>query len=161
MKIVVLSDTHIPQSAEDLPPKVYEALKGADLILHAGDITSPQVVEKLRKNAELKAVWGNMDGAEIRNMFPPKQNISIGKFHIGLIHGWGAPAGLLEVVKKEFLLEEPQIIIFGHSHQPLNLHKDGILFFNPGSPTDKVFTDVNSYGIITIDDEIKAEIIKI
>lgn len=163
MKIVVISDTHIPQSAQDIPKKLYDDLSDADMILHAGDIASLGFLKKLQKLADTKAVCGNMDELEIKNILPQKLLVTIGKHTIGLIHGYGKPTGLLDFVWKEFLSDKPDIIVFGHSHQPLNISKNGTLFFNPGSPTDKIFTTVNSYGIITIDekDNLKLEIIKL
>lgn len=161
MKIVVLSDTHIPIAAKDLPQQVYDALKDAELIIHAGDMVSCEFYKKLQGFAEVKAVHGNMDDPEMKKLLPSKQIINIGKFSIGLIHGWGAPAGLLNIVEKEFTDQDPDIIIFGHSHQPINMHKKNTIFFNPGSPTDKIFANVNTYGIINITNGLKAEIVKI
>jgi len=79
---------------------------------------------------------------------------------VGIIHGWGARSMLAEVIKDAFEADNPDIIIFGHSHQSMNERVDGILFFNPGSATD-VAADYNSYGIIEIDAKITARIIKI
>lgn len=169
MKILVLSDTHIPQAAEELPHKIYDELKSADLLLHAGDITSLIFLKNLQKLAkEMKAVYGNMDCPSLRKILPKKEVIKVNGFTVGLIHGWGAPSGLIDLAEKEFSTgggsafgrqKKPDIIIFGHSHQPLCLNKNGILFFNPGSPTDKVFSEVNSYGLILINDSIDAKIV--
>ncbi|OGX23218.1 MAG: hypothetical protein A3J51_05655 [Omnitrophica WOR_2 bacterium RIFCSPHIGHO2_02_FULL_45_21] len=162
VKIVVLSDTHIPQVAEELPSKIYDELKSADLLLHAGDITSLIFLKNLQKLVkEIKAVYGNMDELGLRKILPRKEVIKVNGFSIGLIHGWGAPSGLIDLAEKEFQEKKPDIIIFGHSHQPLSLNKNGILFFNPGSPTDKVFSGENSYGIILIDDRIDAKIVRL
>lgn len=162
MKIVVLSDTHIPQAAEELPHKIYDELKSADLLLHAGDITSLIFLKNLQKLAKgIKAVYGNMDCPSLRKILPKKEVIKVNGFTIGLIHGWGSPSGLVDLVEKEFQEKKPDIIIFGHSHQPLCLNKNGILFFNPGSPTDKVFSEANSYGIIYINDSIDAKIVRL
>ena len=162
MKILVLSDTHIPQAAEELPSKIYDEVKSADLLLHAGDITSLIFLKNLQKLAkDVKAVYGNMDCPSLREILPKKEVIKVNGFSIGLIHGWGAPSGLIDLAEKEFQDKRPDIIIFGHSHQPLCLNKNGILFFNPGSPTDKVFSESNSYGIITINDSIDAKIIRL
>lgn len=158
MKIVVLSDTHIPERAKDLPLKVYEDLKSADLILHAGDMTSKEFLKKLQKISEVKAVLGNMDDIDLKNTLPQKQLIKVGKFSIGLMHGWGSPQDLIGLAQKEFLKEKPDIIIFGHSHQALKMQKDGIIFLNPGSPTDKIFSKSNSYGIIIVDSENNIDI---
>ena len=86
--------------------------------------------------------------------------VGAGKFRIGLIHGYGASANLIDTVKGEF--KGVDAIIFGHSHAPVNMVKDGVLFFNPGSPTDKVFAQTNSYGIIEVDDKkIEGKIVEI
>ncbi len=159
MKIGILSDTHIPRSAPRLPEKLCKALEGMDLILHAGDLAEPSVLEKLNKIAPTKAVYGNMDTPELQRSLPRKEIISAEGFKIGLIHGWGAPTGLIERVRKEF--NGVDIIVFGHSHSALYKEIDGMLFLNPGSPTDKVFAQFNSYGILEIKDTIKGEIVKL
>jgi putative phosphoesterase len=99
-----------------------------------------------------------MDHPDVVKILPKKDIIKIDNFKIGLIHGYGAPLGLEQRIRKEFE-EKMDVIVFGHSHQPVNEVKDGILFFNPGSPTDKIFSSSNSFGIIEINDNIKAKII--
>lgn len=160
MKIGVISDTHIPERADRIPAQIFKDFKGADLILHAGDILELKVLKDLEKIAPVKAVYGNMDPLEVRNALAEKEIINIGKFKIGLIHGWGHPAKLIDMVKVKFN-EKLDVIVFGHSHNPVNEVRDGVLFFNPGSPTDKVFSTVNSYGILEINEEIKGKIIKL
>ncbi|HOW36009.1 MAG TPA: metallophosphoesterase family protein [Candidatus Omnitrophota bacterium] len=157
MKIGVVSDTH----AKSLPAQMLEDFKGVDLILHAGDICSAQDFEQLKSVAEVKAVYGNMDGADMRQILPRSQVIQCGKFSIGLFHGEGAPATLMERVKAEFKDKKVDAIVFGHSHHPMNEVIDGILFFNPGSPNDKSFAPFCSYGILELDDTIKGKIIKV
>ena len=161
MKIIVLADTHIPERAQDLPEQIYDDLKDADLILHAGDIISLDFLKKLEKIGKIKAVQGNMDEPALKDRLPLREVIKIGKYVICLTHGRGSPFNLMEQVHNEFLKEKPSIIIFGHSHKPLNTRKDDILFFNPGSPTDKIFSDTNSYGIITIGDSLEAKIVRL
>jgi len=162
MRIAVLSDTHIPIMAQDLPKEVYDGIAGCDMILHAGDIVDLCILDKLGKIAPVKAVCGNMDGGLGRSGLPKKDIIRIGSVTLGLIHGWGSPSGIKELVKREFKDKKVDAIIFGHSHAPLNEEKNGTLFFNPGSPTDRVFAPYNSYGILEIHDgKIAAEIIKI
>ena len=160
MKILVMSDTHIPKAAQDLPPQVYEAIKDVDMIFHAGDFADKEIFEKLAGLKETKAVCGNMDSLGLRSMLNDKEVVRVGKFRIGLIHGHGAPSELLDTVRNEF--GKVDAIIFGHSHRPLNIVRDGVLFFNPGSPTDKVFAEYNSYGILEITDtKIEGRIIKL
>ncbi|MCU0651226.1 MAG: metallophosphoesterase [Candidatus Omnitrophica bacterium] len=162
IKIGVLSDSHIPDRAKELPAKLLEEFRNADMVIHAGDMVDPSVHKALLEVCkDVRAVSGNMDPSQIKDVFPVRQIIKAGKFTIGLVHGWGPPNRLLDVVKEEFKSEKPDIVIFGHSHQALN-HKDGrTIYFNPGSPTDNVFAPYKSFGIIELDDTIKARIIKL
>lgn len=161
MKIGVISDTHIPDRAKDIPKVILEDFKDASLILHAGDFVVLDVLEKLNDIGQVFAVWGNMDHREVKQVLPEKRIIDVGKFKIGLFHGWGPPSNLINLAKEKFQKDMCDVIVFGHSHSPFNEFKDGILFFNPGSPTDKIFSPYNSYGILEIDDGIKGKIIKL
>lgn len=148
MKIGVVSDTH----SRDLPPQMMKDLEGVDLIVHTGDFCSVQDVQRFRKINKLEAVYGNMDEPEVRKLFPRRKIIEVGPIKIGLFHGEGPRPGVLETVKREFQKDRIDVAIFGHSHQPLNEVKDGVLFFNPGSPNDTVGAPYCSYGIIEIID---------
>ena len=160
MKILVISDTHIPRSAQDLPEAVYKEIENADMIIHAGDFVEKDVYEKFKSFRDIKAVCGNMDAPELVRMLNSKEVFEIDGVRIGLIHGYGAPVNIVETVKKEF--KDVDVIIFGHSHAAMNEVKDGILFFNPGSPTDKVFASVNTYGILEIvSKKIEGKIVKL
>ncbi|MCM8760644.1 MAG: metallophosphatase family protein [Candidatus Omnitrophica bacterium] len=151
MRILVLSDTHIPRVAEDLPAVIYKDIKSMDMLIHAGDFVDYDFFAKLKKLKKLYAVAGNMDCAELRRSLNSKEVISVGKFKIGLIHGYGAPRDIMETVRSEF--GSVDAIVFGHSHVAVNITKEGVLFFNPGSPTDTIFTDTNSYGILEVTDK--------
>lgn len=160
MKILVLSDTHIPRVANDLPAKIYKAIESVDMIFHAGDFVDEDLLCKLKILRQTTAVYGNMDSPAIQRTLKAKEVVQIGKVRIGLIHGYGAPSELPETVMSEF--KNVNAIVFGHSHKPLNMVKDGVLLFNPGSPTDTVFASDNSYGILeVINDELKGMIVKI
>ena len=160
MKILVISDTHIPIAAQDLPEEIYKAIEGVDMIFHAGDILDVAVLEKLRSMKETKAVRGNMDSKELSAALNIKEIITIGKVRIGLIHGFGAPSEIMSTVRREF--DKIDVLVFGHSHAAMNVKKDGVLFFNPGSPTDKIFAQKNTYGILDITDKkVEGTIIEI
>ena len=150
MKIGVISDTHA-QTMEDIPSLIVDALEKVDLIIHAGDITERAVLEGLREIGEVKAVHGNMDSAELKRMLPDRRTIDIEGRQIGICHGSGGPWGIAERVR--LLFGEVDVIIFGHSHLSFNDYIRGTLMFNPGRARD-------SFGIVTIGKEIKAEIIK-
>lgn len=161
MKIGVIADTHIPATAKDMPKVIYDEFKDVDLIIHAGDFVELDFFKKLNDFKKTIAVYGNMDSDEVVDFLKAKEIIEAGNFRIGLVHGWGAPHGLTERMEAEFKDEKVCCIIFGHSHCPMNETKNGILFFNPGSPTDKIFAPYNSYGILEVADKIVGKIIKL
>jgi len=163
MRIGVISDTHI--TAEEwcrLSKPLLDALKGVAMIIHAGDIADMEVIEQLKGICkDVRAVWGNMDPYEVRKALPEKEVITVSKYKIGLTHGWGHPDKLVDAVTEAFRGEDIDIFIFGHSHKALNKRINNKLYFNPGSPTDKIFADSNTYGIIEVNDSIKATIVEL
>ena len=162
MRIAVISDTHIPDRAKDIPPKLLEEFKKVDMIIHAGDLVGLNVLDKLKSACNnVKAVWGNMDPQEVKKKLPEKEILKIGNYKIGVMHGYGAANKLMDLLTSIFKDDNVNLIIFGHAHYSVNEKKNGILFFNPGSLTDKIFSSYNSYGIIEINDKIEARIIKL
>jgi uncharacterized protein len=162
MKIGVISDTHIPDRAREIPQKILEEFKNVDMVIHAGDFVDLSVLKKLKSVCpNVKAVRGNMDTIEVKNELPEKKVIEAGNYKIGVMHGHGAPNKLIDLLTSVFKQDCVNIIVFGHSHYSVNEKRNGILFFNPGSATDKVFSPYNSYGIIEINDKVEARVIKI
>ena len=102
MKIIVLSDTHIPRMARDIPKVIYDEIKKSDLVLHTGDFAEMSFLEKLRKLKKTVAVYGNMDSKEVSSALKTKEIVEAGKFRIGLIHGSGSPDGLTDRILEEF-----------------------------------------------------------
>lgn len=151
MKIGVLSDTHASTLSE-LPASLLKVLDGVDLIIHAGDFTQRTVLEGLKKLGTVKAVHGNMDSDELKKMLPAKELFVVNHKTVGLTHGSGAPWGIADRVRQMF--GDVELIIYGHSHEPAHQYVRESLLFNPGRARD-------SFGLVTIDDEIKAEIIKV
>jgi hypothetical protein len=151
MRIGVISDTHV-KTFDELPAPIITVLAGVDLIVHAGDFTERPVLEGLRRLGAMKAVCGNMDSAELKRTLPQRELFIVNGKKIGLIHGWGGPWGIADRVREKF--SDVAIIIFGHSHQTCNQYIGGSLLFNPGRASD-------SFGLLTIDDEVRAEIIKV
>ncbi len=151
MKIVVVSDTHIPARAQELPNTFLEQVKDADLILHAGDFVDISVLRALEKIAPVRAVCGNMDSPNLRKILKQKEIVKVGKISIGLMHGVGSPADLTSLLKEEFKKDKVNIIVFGHSHQPLNKKIGRTLFLNPGSLTDSFHSGFASFGVISIE----------
>ncbi|MBU1672564.1 MAG: metallophosphatase family protein [Actinobacteria bacterium] len=157
MLIGVISDTHLKDTA--LPDRVLEALAGSDLILHAGDILDLAVLEQLSKVAETVAVRGNMDHAEVARTLPEKRVIEAAGFRIGLTHGYGAPTSMTRKVAAMF--DDVQCVVFGHTHHPLIKERGGVLFVNPGSPTDRMFARRHTVGFLDLDETITARILDI
>jgi len=158
-RIGVISDTHIPKTALDLPEAVYKAFEKVDMIFHAGDLVEIDLLEKLQQIAPTHAVCGNMDMSELRAVLPEKKVIKIENFRIGLIHGYGPPGRVSTLIAKEFT--KVDAVVFGHTHSPFNEKINNTLFFNPGSPTDKIFAPYNSYGILQVGSKITGKIIRI
>ncbi|MDD5565963.1 MAG: metallophosphoesterase [Candidatus Omnitrophica bacterium] len=162
MKIGVIADTHIPDRADAIPDEILKEFRNVDMVIHAGDLVDVKVIQDLKRVCHnVEAVWGNMDPAEVRELLPEKKIMKIGKFRVGIMHGYGHPDKLPELLLEEFKNDQVDLVIFGHSHKPAEFVKNGIRFFNPGSVTDKLFTVFNSYGIIEINDVIKSKIIKL
>jgi len=151
MRIGVLSDTHVMSLAE-IPERILTILAEVDLIVHTGDFMAKGVLDGLKQIGKVRAVRGNMDSEELKRVLPEKELLRIEGKRIGITHGWGAPYGIEDRVRGMF--EDVDIIIFGHSHQSKNEVKKGILFFNPGRARD-------SFGILTVGEEVKGEIIKL
>ncbi|MDD3344980.1 MAG: metallophosphoesterase family protein [Candidatus Omnitrophica bacterium] len=161
MKIGVISDTHIANKAEHIPRIILDVFKQMDMVMHAGDMVDLKVVDELRSACpKVVAVAGNMDHDAVKKKYPVKQIIEVSGHKIGLMHGHGAPLNLVGLLKDSFKDDKPDVVVFGHSHKPMNEFIEGVLFFNPGSATD--FTaEYNSYGIIEINGGVNARVIKI
>ena len=151
MIIGVISDTHARRLG-DIPSPVLRALAEVDLIVHAGDFTERAVLDGLRELAGVKAVCGNMDSAELKRVLSATELFEVNGKKVGLTHGSGGPWGIANRVRKMF--GDVDIVIYGHSHQPHNQFLRGSLLFNPGRARD-------SFGLLTIDEEIKGEIIRV
>jgi putative phosphoesterase len=119
MKIVVISDTHIPQRGRNLPPYLLSFLGGVSLILHAGDITEWWLIEELMNYAPVRAVRGNMDSPSVWEKLPDKEIVEVEGIKIGLTHGDGPPSGIEERVGKLFSGESVQTVVYGHTLNPI------------------------------------------
>jgi len=134
--------------ARYLPAEIFTAFTGVDLILHAGDIMDWTVIRELSTLAPVEAVYGNMDGAEVRQRLERRRIIELGEVRIGLIHGDGAGYGTVARAAQAF--SGVHCIVFGHSHRPYNEWHGDTLLFNPGSPTDRRMMPMGSYGFLYV-----------
>jgi uncharacterized protein len=149
VRIAVLSDTHL-REGRSLPSIVWGHLEGIDLILHAGDVVSTELLEDLKAIAPVEVVRGNCDGWELSGL-PEKKIITCEKIRIGLTHGaYGYGKTTLEKAFRMFDPGSVEMIVFGHSHIPFKEKYEGVLLFNPGSPTDKRREPKYSMGLIEV-----------
>jgi putative phosphoesterase len=155
MVIGVLADTHIPKRARDLPPKAYQHLDGVDAILHAGDVLVMDVLERLRSIAPVYAVLGNNDrGLEL----PERLCVCWEGLELALVHDSGPREGRPARLRRWF--PTARAVVFGHSHIPVNEWHDGLLLFNPGSPTDRRRQPCHTMGLLHLSDgRIEARIV--
>ncbi|MCX8094382.1 MAG: YfcE family phosphodiesterase [Candidatus Goldbacteria bacterium] len=157
--IGILSDSHIPTRAKEIPKSVFEMFKNTDLIIHCGDIITQDIIIELNEIAPTYSVKGNMDPDDIT--FPTELILKINeRFVFCISHGNGDPFSLKHRLYKKFQIYKPDIIIFGHSHISENSKYNNVIMFNPGSCTQGL--NGNSVGIINIkDDGFVGEIRKI
>jgi len=160
MKLAVFSDTHL-RSPDDLPRKALDILDSADAVIHAGDFQDISVAKALMERKAFYGVYGNMDHARVRACLPEKRVIDLAGYKIGLTHGWGSPNGIEKRVATLFADQDLDVLVFGHSHTPCNKLIGNVLFFNPGSPTDRRYAPYCSMGILTIEETIFGEILRI
>jgi putative phosphoesterase len=153
LKIVILSDTHMPKMAKKLPGRLLAELPGAEAILHAGDWTDISVYESLRAYAPVYGVAGNNDGGAIVRKFGWKRMVDFGGCRIGIIHGHGlgGRSDTESRAEKAFGSDEIDVLVYGHSHIPVVKRKENRLIVNPGSPTDKRRAPRYSFAIMHID----------
>lgn len=161
-RIAVISDTHIPSQAQQLPEELIESLKNVNFIIHAGDFEDLKTLKDLQKVKRVVAVSGNMDSYELKAQLPHKEVLNVDHYKIGIIHGWGDPHSLPKRMFEELGSDNVNCIIFGHSHQVYNQMINGVLMFNPGSPTDTKYAHFRSFGILETSPEgISGEIIRL
>ena len=159
MKIGVISDTHLDAPTPLLEMVVDKYFKDIDMVLHAGDLHSLEVLDTF-VGKEIHLVAGNTDRPEVKKQFPASKLIEVKGFRIGLTHGWGTPFGLEK--RAASLFEGIDCLVFGHSHWPANHRRDGILFFNPGTFKGGISSLWRkTIGILTIEQDIWGEILRL
>ena len=136
MRAVVLADTHLrPGSRRRLPGRVLEELQRADVVLHAGDILTGDVLELLAGYAPVHAVLGNND-RDLVGLLPERLELHLEGLVVGMVHDSGPRRGRERRLRRAF--PQADLVVFGHSHIPWNAAGvDGQWLLNPGSPTDK------------------------
>lgn len=160
MLIGLISDTHIPDRMKELPEKVFEAFKDVEMILHAGDVTSQEVIEKLEEIAPVTAIQGNTD--RIVGLDLPKTAVvEAEELKIGVIHGEVYPRADTQQLHYFAKQLDVDILVSGHSHQPKVEKVEDVLLINPGSPTVPRLADKTIMILEINKKEVDVELVKV
>ncbi len=158
LKLVVVSDTHLPRFSKRLDAALRRvADERPDVILHCGDLTTILGTQAFETIAPVEAVAGNNDGAEIVERYGRRKIVEAGPVRIGMIHGDGTRGTTLGRARTAFENDRVDAIVFGHSHVPYLARHDRTWVVNPGSITDKRRQPHYSYAVLTIDDDVLDE----
>ncbi len=180
LKVGVVADTHIPDRARSLHPQLIPALKSArvDLILHAGDISTPAVLEELNTVAPVKAVRGNRDWS-FRPPLPLMIRLELAGVPVVLMHGHGGfwhylkDKGKFAIQGYRFeryqkmmveLAPDARVIVFGHTHRIENITLGDRVIFNPGTANSGYRVEFpSSIGLLNFyaGGKVEGEIIKL
>jgi putative phosphoesterase len=151
VRVAVLSDTHSPRFWKGCPPAVAAHLQGADLILHAGDVCTADVLDELAGFAPVRVVLGNNDRPDVAAWGAPETlELDLAGVRVAMVHDSGPAAGRMARLRRRF--PRADLVVFGHSHIPFDQTEGGLRIFNPGSPTDKRRQPHRTLGELTVAD---------
>jgi uncharacterized protein len=146
VEIAIISDTHLPRGDRGLPQSCMERLAAADLIIHAGDLSTLAVLHELQSFGTVVAVHGNVDTADVRAALPEVAIVHADGAAIAVIHNAGPSTARIARMRRRF--PEADAVVFGHSHIPMHERDDtGFQIFNPGSPTERRRAPRHTMGI--------------
>jgi len=137
VRLLIISDTHVPARARDLPGQVWDEVGRADVVIHAGDWVIPALLDELEdRAARLVGVFGNNDGTELRRRLPEVARVTLDGLRVAVVHETGGTAG--RELRADRGYPDVDLLIFGHSHIPWDtVSPGGMRLLNPGSPTDR------------------------
>lgn len=137
MQLLITADTHLPNRARDLPPALWEAIDQADVVVHAGDWVTVELLDRLEpRAARLVGVYGNNDGPDLRARLPEVALAEVAGLRLAVVHETGQSAGREQRCAARF--PQTDVLVFGHSHIPWDTTAaTGLRLLNPGSPTDR------------------------
>jgi uncharacterized protein len=150
MQLAIVADTHLPRGKRRLPNECVQRLRAADLILHAGDLCTVDVLRTFEAlGPPLAAVHGNVDAPDVRALLPATRVVEADGARIAMVHDAGPAKGRLARMHRRF--PDADAVVFGHSHIPLyERADDGFQIFNPGSPTDRRRQPRHTMGIARV-----------
>ncbi len=135
-RVLLMTDTHLPKRAKDLPATLWDAVDAADLVVHAGDWVDEATLDALEaRSARLLACWGNNDGPGLRARLPEVARATVEGVRVAVVHETGQKQRREERMRLAY--PDVDLLVFGHSHIPWDTAHDGLRLLNPGSPTDR------------------------
>jgi uncharacterized protein len=150
VRVIVLADTHAPRRWRCCPPAVATQLRDADLILHAGDVCTEATLDELAGYAPVRAVRGNNDGPDVAAWGAPDTlELDLAGLSVAMLHDSGPAPGRPARLRRHF--PRADLVVFGHSHIPLDHTEHGQRIFNPGSPTDRRRQPRGTIGVLRIE----------
>ena len=152
LTLTILADTHLPKRAKRLPDEVWAAIDSSDVVVHAGDWTSTDLLDDLSaRSRRLIACHGNNDGADLRARLPPVARAELDGVRLAVVHETGQKLG--REARMAAVHPEVDVLVFGHSHIPWDTRADtGLRLLNPGSPTDRRRQPFCTILTATVDD---------
>ncbi|MFF7214701.1 metallophosphoesterase family protein [Streptomyces sp. NPDC008238] len=137
MRLLVMSDTHLPKRAKELPAELLDRIPEADVVLHAGDWVDDATLDLLQaRSRRVIGVYGNNDGPGLRARLPEVARAELGGLRFGVVHDSGPAQGRERRCEERF--PDLDVLVFGHSHIPWDsTAPGGLRLLNPGSPTDR------------------------
>lgn len=150
--VAVIADTHMPRGTRRLPDACVERLRGADLVLHAGDVVTLRVLEQLRAlGPPLEAVAGNMDEPALQAQLPKERVVEVDGARIAMVHVPGPRAGREARLAARF--PDCHAVVYGHTHMPHVERFRHLWILNPGSPTERRSSPGHSMIVLRVDGE--------
>jgi len=153
LRVAIISDTHGPRFWEAMPPAVAAQLEDVDVVLHAGDVCVAPVLDEIAAFAPVHVVLGNNDGPDVAAWGAPETlELDLDGLRTGMIHDSGPKDGRVARMRRRF--PDADLVVFGHSHIPLDATDGDLRIFNPGSPTDRRRQPRGTMGQLVIDDGV-------
>ena len=152
VSVLIVSDTHVPRRARDLPGPLWDRIETSDVVVHAGDWVDVALLDEMeRRSRRLIGVYGNNDHGALRVRLPEVARADVGGLRFAVVHETGDRTGREQRCAERF--PDVDVLVFGHSHIPWDTTAPGGLrLLNPGSPTDRRRQPFATYLTCLVDD---------
>lgn len=148
MRVVVLADTHLRADLSKLPGEVWDEVEAADVVLHAGDVVTHDLLDALNRFAPVHAVLGNNDH-DLVGRLPDRLELDLARVRVGVVHDAGNRSGRERRLRRWF--PDTDLVVFGHSHEPVDIVGiDGQRLFNPGSAVQRRRQPRRTIGLLEL-----------